>query len=87
MTSVNKIKQLLVTCELLFLIRHFYLCSWKRKTQSYNLQSNLPYPRSVGRQGINLMVCIIFADDFKVYVKYMPVSTLSLKSSYFLDLS
>ncbi|PFX20514.1 Thrombospondin-3b [Stylophora pistillata] len=36
--------------------RHFYVCSWKRKTQSYNLQANLTYPRSVARRGINLMV-------------------------------
>ncbi|KAJ7391160.1 hypothetical protein OS493_020190 [Desmophyllum pertusum] len=35
--------------------RHFYVCSWKKKTQSYNLPGDLPYPRSVARQGINLM--------------------------------
>ena len=34
--------------------RKFYVCSWKKLTQTYNLAS---YPRAVGRKGINLMVC------------------------------
>ena len=34
------------------------MCSWKKKTQTYNVpDSNDPYPRAVGRKGINLMVC------------------------------
>ena len=46
--------------------RHFYVCSWKKKTQSYNLPGDLPYPRSVARQGINLMVC-----EFNWFQKYV----------------
>ena len=42
-----------------FLSRKFYVCSWKKKTQSYNLNDEAPYPRAVGRKGINLMVCLL----------------------------
>ena len=42
---------------LLFLGRKFYVCSWKKKTQTYNLESGAPFPRPVGRKGIHLMVC------------------------------
>ncbi|XP_074635587.1 thrombospondin-3-like isoform X2 [Acropora palmata] len=35
--------------------RKFYVCSWKKKTQTYNLNDKAPYPRAVGRKGINLM--------------------------------
>ena len=40
-----------------FLSRKFYICSWKKKTQSYNLNNEAAFPRPVGRKGINLMVC------------------------------
>lgn len=35
--------------------RKFYVCSWKKITQSYNVKDGSPYPRSVARKGINLM--------------------------------
>eukprot|EP00795_Rhopilema_esculentum_P007442 gene7442-13206_t len=34
--------------------RKFYVCSWKRGSQSYNLKNAGPYPRAYGRKGISL---------------------------------
>jgi len=34
--------------------RNFYVCSWKRKSQSYNLKNAGSYPRAYGRKGISL---------------------------------